>query len=108
MLKTLVFLSVFCIFATPVFAQMSSPIIATTTLSLSICGNEIVDDGEECDVIGETGGYSTTITGRQCDVDCNFGPYCGDTIMQTIYGEECDDGNNEDGDFCSATCTIEP
>lgn len=91
-----------------VSAQTVGPFIATTTLNLSICGNVIVDDGEECDVIGETGDYSTTIVGRQCDVNCLFGPYCGDAILQTLHGEECDDGNNDDGDFCSAECTIEP
>lgn len=93
-------------FITPFIA--GAQFIATTTLSVSICGNEIVDDGEECDVIGETGDYSTTIVGRQCDVDCSFGPYCGDAILQTLYSEECDDGNNDDGDFCSSICTIEP
>lgn len=82
--------------------------IATTTLNLSICGNALVDNGEECDVLGETGDYSTTIVGRQCDVTCEYGPYCGDAILQTIYGEECDDGNNIDLDFCSALCIIEP
>jgi cysteine-rich repeat protein len=94
---------------TPVIAQVINPgLIATTTLTVSICGNELVDNGEDCDVPGETGGYSTTIAGRQCDVNCQFGPYCGDGILQTIYGEECDDGNNNDGDFCSSECTIEP
>ena len=82
--------------------------VATTTLSLSICGNEIVDVGEDCDVIGETGVYSQTIAGRQCSASCLFGPYCGDGILQTAFEEECDDGNNEDGDFCSAICKIEP
>lgn len=81
---------------------------ATTTLSLSICGNEIVDEGEDCDVLGETGEYSLTIEGRQCTIDCDFGPYCGDGILQTVQQEECDDGNNEDGDFCSSICKIEP
>lgn len=83
-------------------------VVATTSLTTSICGNEIVDGGEECDVLGETGSYSTTIAGRQCDVDCTFGPYCGDGILQTTFEEECDDGNNADGDFCSAECKIEP
>lgn len=82
--------------------------IATTTLSLRVCGNSIVDAGEECDVPGETGAYSTTIAGRQCSASCEFGPYCGDGILQTIYDEQCDDGNNTDGDFCSSECTIEP
>jgi len=81
---------------------------ASTTLTLSICGNGIVDANEECDVPGETGVYSTTIVGRQCNALCRFGPYCGDGILQTQFGEECDDGNNENGDFCSAICKIEP
>ncbi len=81
---------------------------ATTTLSLSICGNALVDDGEQCDVPGETGVYSTSIAGRQCNPSCSFGPYCGDGILQTQYSEECDDGNNDDLDFCSAVCKIEP
>lgn len=81
---------------------------ATTTLTLSVCGNLIVDDGEECDVPGETGAYSQTIAGRQCDVDCTYGPYCGDGILQTQFNESCDDGNNDNGDFCSAICQIEP
>lgn len=82
--------------------------MATTSVDLSICGNNIVDADEECDVPGETGEYSTTIAGRQCTPTCEFGPYCGDGILQTQYDEECDDGNNENGDFCSATCQIEP
>jgi len=82
--------------------------IATTSMSLSICGNEIVDANEDCDVLGETGVYSQTIVGRQCNASCFFGPYCGDGILQSAFNEECDDGNNDDGDFCSSTCTIEP
>lgn len=82
--------------------------VATTTLTLSVCGNSLVDIGEQCDIPGETGVYSQTIVGRQCNVSCNLGPYCGDGILQTLFGEECDDGNNTDGDFCSAICKIEP
>ncbi len=81
---------------------------ATTTINLSICGNSLVDVGEQCDVPGELGLYSTTIAGRQCNASCNYGPYCGDGILQTIHTEECDDANNDDGDFCSSECTIEP
>ncbi|MBI5461320.1 MAG: DUF4215 domain-containing protein [Gammaproteobacteria bacterium] len=32
---------------------------------------------------------------------------CGNGIL-TVPDEQCDDGNNVDGDGCSATCTIEP
>ena len=89
-------------------SNLNATFIATTTIRVSICGNSIVDDGEQCDIPGETGSYSTTIAGRQCNTQCNWGPYCGDGILETAYGEQCDDGNNNDGDFCSATCKIEP
>lgn len=82
--------------------------LATTTITVSICGDTIVNSNEDCDIPGETGEYSTTIAGRQCDVDCLWGPYCGDGILQTLHAEECDDGNNEDDDFCSADCKAEP
>lgn len=114
MLKQFAQLSKLCAAVILLFVLAFSPLsvfaqfIATTTVDLSICGNELVDVDEDCDVLGETGAYSTTIAGRQCDVDCEFGPYCGDGILQSIYSEECDDGNNDNGDFCSATCLIEP
>lgn len=96
------------IIAVPFFALAQSLDIATTTLTISICGNSLVDSNEDCDVPGETGVYSQTIAGRQCSTQCLFGPYCGDGILQTLYGEECDDGNNDSGDFCSSVCIIEP
>lgn len=82
--------------------------IATTTLTIGICGNGIVEPPEECDVPGQTGEYSTTIAGRQCRPDCTFGPYCGDGILQTQFGEECDDGTNTSDGFCTADCKIVP
>ncbi len=108
--STHVYLSVFLsgvFFILPLYVYAQS-FIATTSVSLSICGDVVVNDGEECDVPGETGVYSTTIVGRQCNVDCQYGPYCGDAILQTAKGESCDDGNNIDKDFCSALCVIEP
>lgn len=32
---------------------------------------------------------------------------CGDGVLQEICGEECDDGNNDAGDGCGATCLAE-
>ncbi len=81
--------------------------IATTSVTISICGDAVINAGEACDVPGETGVYSTTIAGRQCSLTCQYGPYCGDAILQIAYSEECDDGNNTDGDFCAADCTVE-
>ncbi len=101
-------LALLCLFAIVIPSFSDAQQVATTTLELSICGNSIVDGNEDCDVPGETGVYSQTIAGRQCNVSCFFGPYCGDGILQTAFGEQCDDGNNDDGDFCSAICVIEP
>jgi cysteine-rich repeat protein len=102
------FISLFLLALVPVGTSAQSAAFSTTTLTISICGNYIVDSGEACDVFGETGVYSTTIVGRQCTASCSFGPYCGDGILHTAFNEECDDGNNTNGDFCSETCTIEP
>lgn len=33
--------------------------------------------------------------------------YCGDGVLDEKYGEKCDDGNDMDGDGCSATCNPE-
>jgi cysteine-rich repeat protein len=97
----------FFLTAIPFFAEAQLN-VSTTSVTISICGDSIVNSGEECDVVGETGAYSTTIAGRQCDAtSCQYGPYCGDAILQTLYDEECDDGNNTDNDFCAADCTTE-
>ncbi|KAJ9640092.1 hypothetical protein H2201_007621 [Coniosporium apollinis] len=59
----------------------------------SLCGNGVVDPGEECDH-GPSGSWT-------CDVTCKeiAYPYCGDGKVNQI-SEECDDGPNG-----SATCT---
>ncbi len=81
---------------------------ATTTVSLTVCGDAIVAPGEFCDDGINTGAYGDSIAGRVCDPICSaWGPYCGDGVIQAFYGEECDDGNNTSGDICSATCQNE-
>lgn len=90
----------------PVFA---APFVATTSVSLTVCGDSIVTlPVEACDDGTNTGAYSDSIAGRNCNPLCSaFGPYCGDGILQTLYGEECDDTNNDSGDLCDATCNNE-
>ncbi len=58
------------------------------------CGDGYVSEGEACD----------PPDGRSCDEHCLF--VCGDGISASQY-QECDDGNNLDGDGCSADCWIE-
>ncbi|MCE9666466.1 DUF4215 domain-containing protein [Myxococcus stipitatus] len=77
-----------------------------TTVCRATCGNNVVDQGEECDDGVNAGGYN------QCAPGCVFGPRCGDGRTQprsTTPGdvEECDDGNTVNGDGCSAQCEVE-
>lgn len=60
-----------------------------------LCGNGVVDAGEDCD------------DGNDIDVDdctsaCNE-PACGDGFVWTGI-EECDDGDQANGDSCSSGC----
>jgi cysteine-rich repeat protein len=90
--------------ATIVHAQY----VATTTVSLTVCGDGLVATNEACDDGTNTGVYSTTIVGRNCNPVCGaYGPYCGDSVTQVFYGEECDDGNNTAGDLCDLVCQNE-
>ena len=83
---------------------------ATTTVIISVCGDGNPNEyGKVCDNGTNTGQYATSTAGRQCMPGCQaWGPYCGDGILQTQYGEQCDDGplNGTPGDGCSATCQI--
>jgi cysteine-rich repeat protein len=47
---------------------------------------------------------ATFVQGRICEIEPNA---CGDSILQSFQGEECDDSNNTSGDGCSATCQLE-
>lgn len=88
----------------------SEALYATTTISISICGNGIADGAEVCDdgTSNNDGIYSSSTAGRRCSPNCrSFGPYCGDSILHAYYSEECDDGNNTDDDMCTRLCKQE-
>lgn len=36
-----------------------------------------------------------------------LGARCGDGVVQTDRGEQCDDNNTTSGDGCDATCLVE-
>ncbi|MCC7552747.1 VWA domain-containing protein [Candidatus Micrarchaeota archaeon] len=57
----------------------------------TFCGDGIIQDGEACD--GE----------EYCRDDCTM---CGDEQLQLEYGEECDDGNTDNTDYCTNECKL--
>ncbi|MGH7436169.1 MAG: DUF4215 domain-containing protein, partial [Polyangiaceae bacterium] len=48
-------------------------------------------------------GYTCPTPGSACATQ----QYCGDGILQTSNGEQCDDGNTTPGDGCSGACQLE-
>ncbi len=87
-----------------------------------LCGNGVVDPGEDCDVgIENADGTLKERIGVSCTLAClhpgnsngiipNAEPgenICGNGGIETEVGEECDDRNNSDGDGCSSICLLE-
>jgi cysteine-rich repeat protein len=78
-----------------------------------ICGNNIIESGEQCDLGSDNGnicipGYGLNCS--YCSISCEdvniIGGICGDNNLDTGF-EQCDDGNNINGDGCSNLCLIE-
>ncbi|MCB9703253.1 MAG: DUF4215 domain-containing protein [Myxococcales bacterium] len=60
-----------------------------------VCGDGILDEGEECD-------DGNLIDGDGCSPFCVFSDGCGNGKIDG--GEECDDGNQIDDDACTNAC----
>jgi cysteine-rich repeat protein len=58
------------------------------------------------DAADDTGAYCDMTDNGVADGSCVDPRRCGNGTTES--GEECDDGNNTDGDCCSATCEAEP
>ncbi|MBU1068308.1 immune inhibitor A [Myxococcota bacterium] len=63
-----------------------------------LCGNNVVDPGEQCDD-GNTSEHDG------CTSVCMIESYCGNGTVEP--GEECDDSNFTDGDGCAYDCSLE-
>jgi cysteine-rich repeat protein len=76
-------------------------VVALCGPGVSACGDGIVQAGcEQCD----NGAANSDNVPDACRTDCRL-PRCGDNVIDT--GEQCDDGNNQSCDGCSADCRIE-
>ncbi len=91
-----------------------TPTATPTPTPTPVCGNNIVESGEQCDNGTDNGNACTASYGETCawcSSDCQSvttvtGPYCGDGNIDAGY-EQCDDGNTNDGDCCSSSCQYE-
>lgn len=63
----------------------------------AVCGNGVVESGEECD-------DGNRITRDSCTNTCVKRDYCGDGIV--TGDEECDDQNLDNTDGCTRACQI--
>jgi len=94
-------------------AANTGDVIIECLPTLPECGNGILEGEEECDE-GEDNGIecippyagSCEYCSETCEIIELIDGYCGDGVLDEPY-EECDDGNNEDGDGCSANCELE-
>ncbi|MCB9851179.1 MAG: PQQ-dependent sugar dehydrogenase [Phycisphaerales bacterium] len=77
------------------------PVVTDRSSEFTGISGAIVSFGE--DAAGEL--YIVTLAGNVYKIVPDNGPACGDYLVES--GEECDDGNAQSGDGCSATCQLE-
>lgn len=71
------------------------------------CGDQIVNGPEACDNGVNADRYA--IDDDSCGPGCTTPSSCGDGVVDSAFGEECDDGINDDSyDGCSADCSLGP
>ena len=80
-----------------VYKQISQDIMLN--MSCNVCGNGILESGEECD-------DNNSINGDGCSSICKNETICGNGIKESP--EECDDKNLVNGDGCSNVCILQP
>lgn len=64
----------------------------------SVCGDGLVEAGEQCD-------DGNVTPGDGCSDTCQYETVCGDGLQEGL--EQCDDGNNLPGDGCDDLCRLE-
>jgi len=96
------------IFSPVLFKNQVKANALQTSVVIYICGNGIIEEPEICDDGPNNGRYAYNAADKFCNLTCDgWAPYCGDGILQSNYGEECDDGNNISGDGCDPVCKTE-
>ena len=77
------------------------------TFSFQVKNQDESAEIENVDICVYDTGMCTVVNAPQCERELEEGEVaeCGNGIKET--GEDCDDGNTEDGDGCSSACKIE-
>jgi len=79
-------------------AADNGPGSTCTSTCKSLCGDGVVEKGEDCD----QGTGNNNNPNALCRTNCQFA-HCGDGIIDTVLGEQCDNGPQPDI-YCSSTC----
>lgn len=114
---------------TCVGSGICSPTAAETDTGGAVCGDELVDEGEDCDdgaangddqlctascqeaicgdglVLAGVEDCDSGVQSAECDQDCTL-PACGDGVVNALAGETCDDGNLDPADDCTDQCLL--
>jgi len=79
-------------------ASASGPTVTVTAETAGASGNDITlaTSDESCATVS-----GATLSGGEDDPE----PFCGDSVIDD--GEQCDDGNDADGDGCDSMCQAE-
>ncbi len=72
------------------------------------CGDSEVNGDEACDDGINLTGYTSDADEEGCAPGCVLPAACGDGRLDSEFGEECDDGSANTGDYggCNADCTL--
>lgn len=83
---------------------------SAASATMPLCGNGVVDAGEDCDIAGKLPNGQDEQPGRSCSFSClrpgNVADTCGDGELQPELGEECDEGGDKNKwQYCTNSCT---
>ena len=80
----------------------------------SVCGDGIVSGTEQCDTGMNNVPPNIAYGKGVCTTNCTLAPYCGDAVVNTTFGETCDDGSNlatygnDKSNVCGPGCRFAP